>query len=128
MTMNIFERAARKRLRFTSDRGALTTEQLFSLTLTQLDTIARSVNTALKAEGEESFIETTRNTAQDDLTLRLDILKHVIATKQAAAAAAETRAERAARRRRLEEALANKKDAKLLEMSEEELEKELADL
>ena len=126
--MNIFERAARAKLRFPSAKGNLTTEQLFDLSLPQLDVIARKVNALLKAEGEESFIETKTSAVQTTLKLQLEILKAVIDAKQKAAKAAETRAENASRKRRLEEALANKRDEALSSMSEEELKAELEKL
>ena len=123
--MNIYERAARAKLRFLTSKGNLSTEQLFDLSLNELDTVARSVNKAIKAEGEESFIEENQSKTQVIDTLRLEILKSVIKSKQSAIAAAETRAANATRRRRLEEALANKEDASLLEMSAEEIKAEL---
>ena len=128
MTLNIFERAARAKLRFLTSRGNLSTEQLFDLTLTDLDTVARSVNKQIKDAGEESFIEENQSKAQVADTLRLDILKSVIKSKQSAIAAAETRAANATRRRRLEAALANKEDESLLEMSAEEIKAELEEL
>jgi len=126
--MNIFERAARAKLRFLTDRGNLSTEQLFDLTLTQLDKIARRVNKAIKAEGEESFIEENQSKTQVVDNLRLEILKSVIAAKQSAKQAAVTRAENETRRRRLEEALANKQDEALSDMSEADIKAELAKL
>lgn len=125
MSLNIFERAARAKLRFLTSKGNLSTEQLFDLSLTELDTVARSVNKAIKSEGEESFIEENQSKTQVIDTLRLEILKSVIKSKQSAIAAAETRAANATRRRRLEEALANKEDASLLEMSADEIKAEL---
>lgn len=128
MTLNIFERAARAKLRFLTTKGNLNTEQLFDLSLTELDTVARSVNKAIKAQGEESFIEESKSKAQVADTLRLDILKAVISAKQAAIRAAETRAENETRRRQIKEALAGKKDEALTKMSAEELEAELEKL
>lgn len=124
--MNIFERAARAKLRFLTSKGNLSTEQLFDLTLSQLDTVARSVNKTIKAEGEVSFIKENQSKTQVADTLRLDLLKHVIATKQSQIEAAETRAANATRKRRLEAALANKQDEALGNMSEAQLAAELA--
>ncbi len=126
--MNIFERAARAKLRFNTSKGNLSVEQLFDLSLKQLDAIARTVNSTIKANGEESFIEENRNSVDIANTLRLDILKGVIAGKQAATRAAETRAVKETLRRRIDEAISTKQDAKFDDMSEAELLAERAKL
>ena len=128
MTMNIFERAARNKLRFSSNRGLLITENLFDLNLEDLNKIAIDVNSTLKEQTQESFIEVKTNSVQKELELKLDILKHVIESKQKAAKAAETRMENATRKRILEEALVKKKDAELMKMSAEDIAKELEKL
>lgn len=126
--MNIFERASRRKLRFPSDRGELSTEQLWDLDLLSLDKIARTVNTALKSVTEESFIETKPNPAQRGCELQLEIVKHVIASKQADIKAAEARAEKADRRRKLVDALGAKEEEELGKKSKAQLIKDLAKL
>ena len=123
--MDIFEKASRKKLRFASDRGDLTTEQLWDLSLTDLDKIARGVNGKLKAVTEESFIDTTPHPDKPRFTLQLDILKHMIAAKQEEAQAVKDRAERAEKRKKLVEALAAKEDEALTKKSRAQLLKEL---
>ena len=58
----------------------------------------------------------------------LEILKHVIKSKELDIQRVETAQETAAKKQRLMEALAAKQDQKLTEMSEEELKKELANI
>lgn len=123
--MNIFEKAARKKLRFNSSRGELTCEQLFDLSLVDLDGIARGANTALKEVSEESFIDSNPHPLKENRSLILDILKHVIASKQADAAAAEQRVERSDKRRKIIEAMAAKEDEALTSKSIKQLQKEL---
>lgn len=123
--MNIFEKASRKKLRFTSDRGDLTTEQLWDLSLTNLDGIARGVNGRLKAVTEESFIDTTPHPDKPRFTLQLDILKYLITVKQEEAQAVKDRSERVEKRRKLVEALAAKEDEALTRKSRAQLLKEL---
>ena len=132
--MNIFERAARGKLRFESPVGDLTAEQLFDLPLTakgeraNLDSIARAVNRELKDIVDGSFVEVKPDPRKTDLELRLDILKHVIEAKQAEKAAAEARAANAERKRKLLDALAAKDDQALAGMSREEIQAEIAKL
>lgn len=133
--MDIFEKASRKKLRFPSSVGDLTTEQLWDLPLVStakgkatLDAIARNVNANLKSVTEESFVDVRPNPLKADYELQLDILKHVIAVKIAEAEAAKSRAEKAAKRSKILEALAAKEDAELGAKSKDDLLKELADL
>lgn len=123
--MSIFEKAAKQKLRFASDRGNLTTEQLYDLSLTALDKVARSVNAELKSLTEESFVELRPNPRKTELALQLEILKHIIADKLAEKEAAEKRVERENRRRILLEALESKENDELRSMSKEDLLKQL---
>lgn len=125
---DIFERAAKAKLRFASDRGLLSTEQLYDLTLSKLDTVARGVNAELKSLTEESFVEIKPDPRKTELALQLDILKHIIADKLAAKEAAEKRAEKQEKRRLLTEALAAKETDEIKGMSKEDILKQLADL
>ncbi len=133
--MEIFERAARGKLRFPSAAGELTTEQLWDLPLTatrsaglDLDKIARAVNAELKSIAEGSFVSLTPDPRQTELELKLDVLKHVIASKLAARTAAETAAANAERKRKLLSALATKEESTLAGMSREQIEAEIAKL
>lgn len=136
--MDIFETASRKKLRFASVKGELTTEQLWDLPLlvsgtmrgtgADLDTVAREVNSALKAVTEESFVAVQVNPRKAELTLKLDILKHVISVKLAEQEARKASAAKAEKRAKLLEALAAKEDAELGAKSKDDILKELAEL
>lgn len=130
---DLYKYAAQNELRFPSVRGELMTEQLFDLPLTSssgfdLDSVAKAINADLKACGEESFVATTANPKQEALQVSLDLLKDVIATKQAILAEARNRQHRSEERRRILDALAAKKDQALSAASVDELEKKLAEL
>jgi len=132
--MDIFERAVRAKLRFSSSLGELTTEQLFDLPLTakgnqaSLDSLARRVFNELKLIGEISFVESKPDPRKTELTLQLDILKYVIESKKAAAEAAESRVKKAELRRQLTEALEAKKGQELQSMTTEQIQAKLAEL
>ena len=130
---DIYKYAAQNTLRFPSDRGALTVEQLFTLPLSSksgfdLDNVARAVNAELKACGEESFVATSTNPMKAVLEVALEIVKDVISTKQAANSEALARQHRTEERRRLLDAIASKKDQALSAASLDELEAKLAAL
>lgn len=133
--MDIFERASRGKLRFDSNIGALSTEQLWDLPLTaknpttlNLDSLARTAHRQLKELEEGSFVEVKPDPRKAVAQLRLDVLKHVIAAKLEDKAAAEKAAETAERKRRLLEALSQKEQGELVSMSREDIEKEIAKL
>lgn len=140
MDRNIFEIASRKKFRFPSVVGELTVEQLWDLPLTattrapatayrnDLDSVAKAVNAELKSVTEESFVNVRPHPAKADLEIKLDIVKHVIAVKMDERAKADAAADRAEKRRKLAEALANKQDESLRNMSEEEIRAKLAEL
>lgn len=126
--MNIFEQAVKQKLRFVSDRGMLTVEQLYDLPLSVLDKIARSVNFELKSLTEESFVDLRPNPRKSDFELQLEILKHVIKDKLDEKEAAEKQVERANKRRILLEALESKENEELKSMSKEDILKQLESL
>lgn len=132
--MNIFERASRNQLRFATDRGELTTEQLWQLPLTarggklDLDTLAQAIALQLRDMDAGSFVKKEPNQAKIDMELRLEILKHIIESKLADEKRAEETAVRAERKRKLLAALNNQEDAALASMSRAEIEAEIAKL
>lgn len=126
MSDNIFEVASRKQFRFPSAIGALTTEQLWDLPLTStraasLDNVAKAVNADLKSVSDESFVATRPNPRKGELEIMLEVVKHIIAVKIADRDKAEAAANRAEQRRKLAEALVQKRDAALANLSEEEI-------
>lgn len=125
--MNIFENASRRKLRFTTSKGTVSTEELWDLSLQALDTLAKGVNKTLKDSQEESFL-TPKSTGDTESELRLEILKHVISEKQIAAEKAKLRAERSEKAARIRSILANKADEALAAASMDELQKQLAEL
>lgn len=122
--MNIFERASRAKLRFESGKGQLSTEDLWTLSLTSLDSIAKSVNKKIKDQGEESFIEEKSNEDTEEV-LRLDILKHVINSKKTSIEAAKKASETKAQIEQLQNLLLVKKTEELSKLSPAEIEEKL---
>ncbi len=131
---DIYKYAAQNKLRFPSRKGELTVEDLYQLPLKaqtgfDLNSVAIAVSTQLKALGEESFVEdTSSDPRKTALQVALDVVKDVIATKQAENKAALAKRERSEERRKILDALAAKKDQQLSAASVEELEKKLAAL
>lgn len=130
--MSNFEKAAKLKLRFQSTRGPLNVEDLFDLPLTSksgfdLDSVAKAVNRDLKDSSEESFVAASKPASVID-SLRLDIVKSVIATKIAERDERAAKADKKQKRDRLLELLANKEDAALQELTPDQIKEQLAAL
>ena len=126
--MDIFEHASYAKLRFTTSKGELTTEDLWDLSLRTLDTIAKSVNHVLLAEQEESFLPAPLPRKATHHELRLNILKHIIAWRVAKDAQAKTRAEQQATLARLKTLALQKHDEAFAAQSLEEITQQIAAL
>ena len=131
--MSIFEQASRQKLRFPTNKGALTTEQLWDLPLQSksqfdLDTVAKSVSGELRGATEESFVATTVNPAKKELELKLEIVKHVIAVRIAENEAARNAAARETEREKLLGILADKQDEELKNLTPEQIKERLTAL
>lgn len=122
---NLFEIASRAKYRFPY-KGLISTEDLWDLSPAQLDTIYKTLNKNAKAQGEESLLnEVTVDTA---LTNMVEIVKHIFNVKREEAEARKAAVANAEKRKRLLEIIAQKQDEALLNMSEADLQKMLADL
>lgn len=130
--MNIFERAARKQLRFDVPGvgGRVSTEDLFKLPLKgkgpNLDDVGKNLMRKVRESAEESLVDEPSE-INSDLTLALDIVKHIIAAKKAEKDAAEKAAVTRQETQKIREALARKRDSELEDKTAEELEAMLAE-
>lgn len=132
--MNIFEKAARLKIRFSSGQGMISVEDLFDLPLTStvrgkanLDDIGKVILRALKTTEEESLVNPSAP-ADDMLKLQLEIVKHVIKVKQDANAERLLAKEKAEKKQRILALLADKENEEMAGKSKEELLKELEEL
>lgn len=134
---DIFERASRDRLRIDTPSGQLTVEDLWSVPLRSvrpnsmsLDTIAKDVYSKLKEQNEvSSFVEDTDTTSPVTVKLELtmDILKHIIGIRKVEAAQAADAQRKKELQQRLLQIKVNRDAAKLENLTDEELDKMIAD-
>jgi hypothetical protein len=139
----MFKEASKLKLRFTTARGMITTEDLWTLplksevqTTLDLDTVARTIDTALNGV-QKSFVKADLNAKEQKEselnTLRMNIVMDVITTKQAEekeSRKAKAKSSEAARKRELlKEAIIIEEAKKLVDgKSLKELKKELKEL
>lgn len=123
--MSMFEKASRLQLRFQS-KGQLSVEDLWSIPLTELDAIAKTLNKAIRgADEEQSFIpgaKSTKATLEAEKTaLSFEIVKHIITVRVQERDERAAAADRAARKHQLRELLAKKEDQALEGKTAEEI-------
>lgn len=128
----MFEQATRAKIRFETERGLLSVEDLWDLPLqslrgVNLDDIAVGLDRQLKDSSTVSFVDDAPKT-NATLQLKFDVVKRVIDVKKEEARAAGVAAERRATKARILEIIAKKQDATLENASIEELEAKLASL
>lgn len=94
-----------------------------------LDTIAKAVNSELKAVADESFVVKSKpNAEQQRGEIKLELVKYVIKYKLDQIALREEAAKKADTRHQLMDVLARKQAAALESLSEDELNQKLAAL
>ena len=122
----MFEYAVRHKLRF-SFKGMITVEDLWDLSVTQLDTIFKSLNAQRKADGEESLLD-TGTPKNKELDIKIEIVKHIVKPKLAEAESFKKAKETRERKQHLMAVLADKQEAELHSKSAEELMKMIEEL
>lgn len=123
----MYKEALKMKLRFATSKGNLSTEDLFSLSLQDLDKIAVGLDEELSKSPKKSFIsDVTPETKV--VELRFNIVKDVINTKLAEKVAKEQSKEKQAKKAQLMEILARKQAESLENLSEEELLKRIQEL
>lgn len=123
--MELFETALRQKMRFVTAKGELNAEQIWDLSLNELDVAARTINNDLKSVTEDSFIKVEPDPRARHLALALDVLKRVIEVKMEEQEERKNAAARKERREKLIKALANKEEDSLAKMSEKRIREEL---
>jgi len=129
----MFEKASRLKVRFSSQRGGLTVEDLWDLPLTSktgrvnLDDIARDLHKQLKEDDNISFVVST--VKKDEVTqLKFDIVKRIISVKLEEAKMQAAARETAEKKQRIMQLISEKQDEALSQKSLEELQSMVNDL
>lgn len=118
---NLFEAAVRSKYRFPF-KGSITTEDLWDLSVQDLDRVFKALNAEAKQSQEESLLK-VRDKQAEILDRKIEIVKHIVAVRQAEIAAMKEAADKKAQKQRILEIIAKKEDDALQNMSVEELQK-----
>lgn len=120
----MFEKAARLKLRFPSAKGSIGVEDLWDLSRENLNTVFKTLNREVKVVGEES-LDDTKTSDDDVLNLKIQIVRHIDSVKKKEAADKLNEKTKSEEKRKLLNLLANKREAALENLSEEEILKRL---
>lgn len=122
----LFIKATREKMRFPY-KGQATVEDLWDLSMTELDRIYKTLNAQQKRAQEDSLLD-TKSEEDEELTAQIGIVKYIFSVKQEEKKAAETARERKEQKQKIMTILASKQDEALHGKSIEELEKMLDEL
>jgi len=126
INMNMFELASRMKLRFPY-KGVVSVEDLWDLSVQELDRLYKGVNAKLKAEKEDSLLGPKEKSATD-LELQVAIIRHIVDVKLNEMAIRKAEVERAGKKQKILAIMSEKQDMDLKAKSLDELTKMLEDL
>ena len=127
MTNNeLFINATRANYQFPF-RGMINVIDLWDLSLTNLDSVFKTLNAEVKKSEEESLLN-TKSKEDEELYNKIEIVKYIVGVKLDEKKKREDAKKNAEMRQRLLEIKAKRQDAKLENMSDEDLDKALAEL
>jgi CHASE3 domain sensor protein len=125
-TEKMFESAIRNKFRFPF-KGQVSTEDLWDLTVKDLDSIFKTLNAQKKRVSEESLLSVI--TAEDEeLESKIEIIKHIVSVKLVEAEARVLAKEKKEQKQKIMSIIASKKDEALQNKSIDELEAILGEL
>lgn len=127
MTNNeLFINATRNNYQFPF-RGMINVIDLWDLSLTNLDSVFKTLNAEVKKSEEESLLN-TKSKEDEEISNKIEIVKYIVSVKLDEKKKREDAKKNAEMRQRLLEIKAKRQDAALENMSDEELDKALAEL
>lgn len=124
--VNLFEVATRENYLFPF-KGMINVIDLWDLSLTNLDSVFKTLNAEVKKSEEESLLN-AKTKEDEDLTNKIEIIKYIVNKKLAEKEARENEKKNKEKRQRILEIKAKRQDEALENMSDEDLDKLLAAL
>jgi hypothetical protein len=124
--MDAYKEVTRAGIRFATAKGSLSVEQLWHLSINELDALAVALKEEYEKSGKRSFV--VKSTAKDKVVkLKFDVVLDILTTKVEEREAEQIVAENKAHNKKILELIAEKKDDKLKNMSISQLEAMLKD-
>ena len=125
-TENIFEYASRNKVRFPF-KGMISVEDLWDLSLTNLDSVFKTLNAEVKKSEEEQLLS-TKASVDTELEVQIAIVKHIVSVKLTEKEAAEKASAKKAQKQKIMSIIATKENEALQNSSIDDLKKMLDEL
>jgi hypothetical protein len=127
--MENYKLASKKKLRFATNKGVLSVEQLWDLSRAELGKCIKEVKKVLSGTDNDDDLSFLLESSKVDVEqqLRFDILKDVYITKKDEAEALKNKSVTKAHNEKILTLIARKQEAELETLSVEELEKQLVE-
>lgn len=120
----MYKEASRLQLRVQTNKGLLSIEQLWSLSVADLDALAVSLEDEYKASGKKSFL-TVRSVKDKTAKLKFDIVLDILNTKVEEAEVAKQKKDDKEHNDKIFKLIAEKQEAGLSKLSIRQLEAQL---
>jgi hypothetical protein len=122
----MFEKAVRLKLRF-DHKGVCSVEDLWDLSVQELDNIFKGLNVKAKTMQEESLLQ--GQTKEDELLqLKIDVVKHVVTVKLQEQEVRKTEQDKRFKKQKLLALLEEKQDAQLRDLTPDQLQEMISNL
>lgn len=125
-TKNMFEVATRTKMRFPF-KGMISVEDLWDLSVQNLDKVFKTLNSQRKEAQEESLLN-VKSSEDEVLDTQIAIVKYIVGVKLEEQAARVKAAENKEKKQKIMALMAKKDDEEMENMSREELQKLLDEL
>ena len=125
-TENLFELATRNKMRFPFN-GLISVEDLWDLSLTNLDSVFKILNAEVKKSEEESLLN-TKSKEDEELYNKIEIVKYIVGVKLAEKEAKEDEKKNREMKQRLLAIKAKRQNEALENLSDEDLDRAIAEL
>ena len=126
MSKNMFEVATRTKMRFPF-KGMISVEDLWDLSVQNLDKVFKTLNSQRKEAQEESLLN-VKSSEDEVLDTQIAIVKYIVGVKLEEQAARVKAAENKEKKQKIMTLMAKKDDEEMENMSREELQKLLDEL
>lgn len=124
--VNLFEVATRNNYQFPF-RGLINVIDLWDLSLTNLDSVFKVLNAEIKKSEEESLLN-TKSKEDEELSNKIEIVKYIVGVKLAEKEAKEDEKKNREMKQRLLAIKAKKQNEALENLSDEDLDRAIAEL
>ena len=124
--VNLFEKAVRGKMRFPF-KGMISVEDLWDLSVRDLDSIFKTLNSKLKEVNEESLLKVAAK-EDEELKIKVDIIKYIVQVKLEEENKKLEDQKNKERKEKIKEALYKKQEEDLNSLSVEQLKAMLIEL